>query len=344
MKNLGCRVPAQLYSRVKRREWGPVIQHFAAITVLFSACLVAGTGAIASEPDSEILGANGMYFDKEDRLYVASANSASVFVIDPDSGEVLKNYGSEQGIHSPDDVVVDSDGTIYVTNYFEGNVVSVSTDGVARDLGNVGQGVNPITLDDDGTVWVGRGFPGDGLYAIDPVLAAPPRLVADSLNWINAMDIGPDGMLYGPVSTKEVVKVDLRTGKVETVADGFKTNLHAVKFDNLWQMHVVEGRPGRVLRVDLANKSMEVIATYPPGLDNLAFDSNNRLFISSYLDGSVHQVVPGGSLRQLLAPSDRAPWAHRLTLLRVLVVPVLLPILMIICFVIVWRLRRRRAR
>jgi hypothetical protein len=43
----------------------------------------------------------------------------------------------------------------------------------------------------------------------------------------------------------------------------------------------------------------EVVATLSPGLDNFAFDANDRLFVSSFTDGFVVRVEPDGSLFEL---------------------------------------------
>ena len=317
----------------------------AAIISLFTAStMCSGCGDNSTASNVEMLGTNGLYFDSADRLFVASADAGMVFVVDPETGTTLQTIGSDQGIHSPDDLYVGSNGTAYVTNYFEGTVVAVSEDGGFRELAQLGQGVNPITMDEHGKLWVGRGFPGDALYSIDPDAGVLPELVAESLNWLNAMDFGDDGMLYGPVSNGAVIRVDPSNGSFETIVAGFESTPHALKFDRQGQMYVVEGNPGRVLLVDRDDGSIEEIARYEPGLDNLAFDSLNRLFISSYIDGSLHEVLENGTLRQLRAPSQAAGWAHRLTLMRVMFPLVAVPVLVAVALFLGWRYFRRRHR
>ncbi len=63
----------------------------------------------------------------------------------------------------------------------------------------VSPGVNPITFSDDGRLFVALDFSGDGLYELDPELKNPPRLIIKELGWLNGMDFGPDGLLYGPI-------------------------------------------------------------------------------------------------------------------------------------------------
>ena len=63
--------------------------------------------------------------------------------------------------------------------------------------------VNPITFSEDGRLFVALDFFGDALYELDPDLVKPPRLITQDLGWLNGIDWGPDGFLYGPIGRKE---------------------------------------------------------------------------------------------------------------------------------------------
>jgi hypothetical protein len=88
------------------------------------------------------------------------------------------------------------DGTIYWTELLAGNVGLLRPDGTFRTQ-FVGPGVNPVELSDDGRLFVARDFLGNGLYELDPELAAPPEVLIRDLVGFNRMDFGPDGLLYG---------------------------------------------------------------------------------------------------------------------------------------------------
>jgi sugar lactone lactonase YvrE len=93
--------------------------------------------------------------------------------------------------------------------------------------------------------------------------------------------------------------VDVDSGIITTVADGFKTPA-AVKFDTRGRLYVGDHYTGQVVRVDLENGRKEVIATGLSGLDNLAFDSQDRLFVSHAQDGAIFEVLPDGTTRTVI--------------------------------------------
>ena len=51
---------------------------------------------------------------------------------------------------------------------------------------------------------------------------------------------------------------------------------------------------------DAATGKKTLLARLPEGLDNLAFDSKDRLFVSNFRHGWVVEVMPGGTYREVL--------------------------------------------
>jgi sugar lactone lactonase YvrE len=242
-----------------------------------------------------IHGANGLMFDGNDRLYIASVGGREILVMDPDTGQILDRLGLDEGVESPDDLVFGPDGSLYWTALFTGEVGRISPDGVKTGQ-FVALGVNPITFSDDGRLFVALDFLGDGLYELDPDLVEPPRLIIEELGFLNGFDFGPDGYLYGPIYTQgKVVRIDVDTGEMSTVADGFHV-VPAVKFDSQGRLYTGDSDTGEVFRIGLDGQK-DVIATGLFGLDNLAFDSNDRLFVSGSDDGYIVEVLADGSNR-----------------------------------------------
>ena len=66
----------------------------------------------------------------------------------------------------------------------------------------------------------------------------------------------------------------------------------AVKFNSRGELHILDTAAGSVVKRN-ADGSTSVVANLAEGLDNLAFDENDNLYVSSYTDGSILKVVDG---------------------------------------------------
>jgi sugar lactone lactonase YvrE len=285
-------------------RWKPSAGAILLGIALLSSC--AQTDVETFVEGAAIHGANGIIFDSQDRLHIASVVGREIVIMDPESGAIIDRIGPERGVEGPDDLIFDADGTLYWTSLLTGEVGRLSPDGEKRGQ-SVSPGVNPITISDDGRLFVALDFLGDALYELDPALEEPPRLVAESLGWMNGMDWGPDGFLYGPIWTEGLVaRVNVETGVIYTVVEGFSVPA-AVKFDSRGRLHVLDTERGEIVRVDRATGSKEVLSTAVVGGDNLAFDSSDRLFVSSWLDGSIVEVLSDGSTRTVSTGGVMAP-------------------------------------
>ena len=247
---------------------------------------------------SPLHGANGIMFDANDQLYIASVFGREIVVMDPETGEITDILGVAQGVEGPDYLTFGPDGSLYWTAIFTGEVGRLSPDGVKSTAAALPPGVNPITFSDDGRLFVAQCFLGDSLYEVDPEGIEAPRLIAENLaGCFNGMDWGPDGLLYGTsFYLGEVARVDVDSGEFTTVASGIGVPV-AVKFDSQGNLHVLDGLNGEVLRVDTETQEKVVVATISPGLDNLVFDSQDRLYVSNFQEGYIVEVLGDGTTR-----------------------------------------------
>lgn len=251
--------------------------------------------------------ANGINFNQDGHLFVASLISRSITKLSPRSGRILDFLGHEEGVETPDDLTFGPDGSLYWTAFFSGEVGRLSPAGVKSTVATLAPGVNAITMSDDGRLFVSRVFLGDELYEVDPEGIELPRLVAKELGGFNAMDFGPDGHLYGPQwFLGQVARIDVDNGYVTTVATGLHTPA-AVKFNSHGELYVIDQHQGDVRRVDIATGSTELVAHGDPGLDNLAFDRRDRLYLSNTFDGSIKRLLPNGKLRTVSRGGLTAP-------------------------------------
>jgi len=252
-------------------------------------------------------GVNGIMFGPDGLLYAASVATPAIGVVNPDTGEVVRTFGAAERAEGPDDLAFGPDGSLYWNNILQGDVVRRAPDGTTAVIASPGPGVNPITFSDDGRLFVAQCFLDVRLFEIDPAGRSEPRLITGELGpgcGLNGMDFGPDGKLYGPRwFNGEVVKVDVDTGSFETVASGFGVP-SALKFDSRGRLHVLDALRGEVVRVDLATGDKEIVGRVTPSnADNLAFDSEDRLFVSGFGDGSIVEVR-GDDTRVVVPPGE----------------------------------------
>ena len=103
--------------------------------VTFSGCgesieksAIGDSGATASSEleiiatGANIAGANGLAIGPDGNLYVTSVLGSTISVINPESGEIVKTYGSDDGVIGPDDVDFFSDGSWFWTSIMTGQV------------------------------------------------------------------------------------------------------------------------------------------------------------------------------------------------------------------------------
>ncbi len=268
-------------------------------TAAVSARVAEGWALERLTPQSRLYGANGMRLGADGRIYVAQVAGSQVSALDVGSGaiETISPMGGD--IVAPDDLVFDPQGNLYVTEISEGRVSVRRPNGETRVLCGDLPCANPITFH-NGRLIAGECRPGGRIMELD-LNGGPPRVIADNLMMPNAMEVGPDGLLYFPLmGTNEICRVSLDGGPVERVAGDLGVP-DAVKFDSEGFIVSTQVASGQVLRIDPRSGERTVLADVAPGLDNLVF-VDGRLFVSNIAgqvdeilaDGSVRSVVPNG--------------------------------------------------
>jgi sugar lactone lactonase YvrE len=241
-------------------------------------------------------GANGLAFNGSGQLYVATVLGDEILVVDTESGDVVGTIGANKGVISPDEVAFGPDGSLYWTSFATGHVVRLTPDGT-RASQLLAPGVNSITFSDDGRLFVSIVFMGDALYEIDPALTDPPRLIAEKVGFLNGMDWGPDGLLYGAVWRKgEIVRVDVDTGAITPVAGGLTTPV-AITFDSDGTLYAGCQSDGNIYQIEPDAGTAELVARLATGLDHMACDSRSRLFVSGGHDGCLVEILSDGTVR-----------------------------------------------
>lgn len=261
-----------------------------------SPALAAGWTLERLTPPSRLYGANGLRTGPDGRVYVAQVSGSQISAIDIDSGaiETISPMGGD--IVAPDDLVFDPHGNLYATEITEGRVSVRAPNGSTRVLYAEMPCANPITFY-RGRLFAGECRPGGRILELD-LNGGAPRVVLDNLPMPNAMEVGPDGMLYFPLmGANEIWRVGLDGGAPEMVVGDLGVP-DAVKFDASGNIVSTQVASGQVLRIDPRSGARTVLADVAPGLDNLTF-VGERLFVSS-ISGQVNEILAGGAVRPLV--------------------------------------------
>lgn len=252
-------------------------------------------------PGSWFHGVHGLAFNKDDQLFAGSVIGQTLYRVQVDSGEVDRVIDPPTGM--ADDIAFAEDGTMAWTAFLIGKVYVRKPNGKTIEVAQGLNGPNSLAFGKDGRLFVSEVFLGDALYEIDiknvdkpdfkPLARNELRRIAEKLGGLNGFEVHKDdGFLYGPLWFKgEIVKVNLETGASEVIASGFKipaaANIDPQNRDNLY---VVDTGTGGIWSVSLTSKAKKLVASMKPGLDNLAFDSRGRLFVTSMTDNGVYLV------------------------------------------------------
>ncbi|UCF69366.1 MAG: hypothetical protein JSV80_08870, partial [Acidobacteriota bacterium] len=261
---------------------------------------------------AQIHGADGVFVDAEDMVYITSVMGREIVVYDPTRKEIVDRIGPERGVESPDDLFVTEDGTIYLTSILSGEVIRLRPDG-GWDKQVVAPLLNPITMSDDGRLFTARSsYPPGGLYELDPELLDPPRvIIADGLGGLNAFEFGPDGYLYAPLFTEDkVIKIDVDSCDnatdpwnecdIQIVTDGFEGRPVAVRFDSAGRLHALDVDTGALYRIDVGTGEKTLITDLIDGVSSLGFDSKDTLYVTSHRHGNLFILKPNEDPESLL--------------------------------------------
>jgi len=276
---------------------------------LLACCATADAAEYRRElliPGSAMHGVHGLAFDADGNLYGASLTGYSIYRIDRDSGAVTTEVGVPLG--NSDDLAFGPDGLMAWTAGAFGAVHARGADGEVRVLATGLPGVNSINFSPDGRLFVTRVFGGDALYEIDLNGKAEPRLIAKKLGGLNGFEATADGQIYGPLFFgKRVVRVDVETGEVTDVADGF-TVPAAVNIDQNNNLYVVDYATGEVTRIGLDDGEREVIAELEPPADNLAIDARGWVYVSNPAFNRITEINPEtGATREIVGGRLSSP-------------------------------------
>ena len=251
-------------------------------------------------PPSSFAGVHGLAVDRSGRLLAGSVVGSSIWQVDRTTGAAKVLIGAPEG--QADDIAIGPNGEMAWTNYLMGMVRYRENDSapmrvLAKDL----PGLNSLDFDRrNGKLYASQVFLGDALWELDVAGARPPRLIAKDLGGLNGFEVGPDGMIYGPLWFKNsVVRVDPANGAVAVINNQFKTPA-AANLDGKGNLWVVDTATGELSKVELASGRKTVVKKLKTALDNLAIAPDGTIYVSNMADNSVEAVDPASGATKVL--------------------------------------------
>ncbi|SMD11732.1 NHL repeat-containing protein [Kibdelosporangium aridum] len=254
---------------------------------------------------SPFRGSNGIAFGPDGRLYVAEYLGGRISAIDLATTQVEIAVPADGPVQSPDDLAFGADGSMYITDLVPGRVWRRDPHGDYTLVSDEVKVPNGIACVGD-RLFVNEMRVGGRLLELFPD-GREPVVLAEGLMLGNAMQLGPDGCLYYPhMLTNEVFRIPLDGGTPELVAEDVHEPV-AVRFDREGVLMVLSrGVDGIVTRIDQGQR--KIITTGVMCLDNAAFDSDNRMYVSSYASGGIAEVHPDGRTRQVVPEGLAGPY------------------------------------
>jgi sugar lactone lactonase YvrE len=245
---------------------------------------------------SRLFGANGLRTGPDGRVYVAQVTGSQISALDLETGRLDTVSAKGGDIIAPDDVAFDPSGNLFATEVMDGRVSMREPGGRSHVLRGDLPCANGITVH-QGRLFINECRDGGRLMELDAG-GTVVRTLAENLPSPNAMEVGPDGMLYFPLMTaNEIWRIDPEGGEPQRVAGDLGVP-DAVKFDAEGFIVSTQVASGQVLRIDPRGGSQTVLAQLTPGLDNLTF-VGDRLLVSNFT-GEITEILPGGATSTVL--------------------------------------------
>ncbi|HTP74012.1 MAG TPA: hypothetical protein VML58_17510 [Burkholderiaceae bacterium] len=284
----------------------------AAAAALIAACSSTPTRPAAWSapevlvPPSSFTGVHGLAIDAKGRLLAGTVVGYTMWEVDRSTGAAKVFIDAPEG--QADDIAIGPKGELAWTNYLMGMVRVRDTDTspsrvVAKDL----PGLNSLDFDRrNGKLYATQVFLGDALWELDPAGVKAPRLIAKDLGGLNGFEVGPDGMIYGPLWFKNsVVKVDPANGAITVINNQFKIPA-AANLDGRGNLYVVDTATGELARVELASGRKSVVKQLKTALDNLAIAPDGTIYVSNMADNSIEAFDPTTGVTRVLTSGKLA--------------------------------------
>ena len=249
---------------------------------------------------SSFHGVHGLAVDAKGRLLAGTVVGSSMWEVDRTTGATKVFIAAPEG--EADDIAIGPKGEMAWTSYLQGIVRYRENDAapiriLAKDL----PGINSLAFDPkSGKLYASQVFLGDAMHEIDVAGVKPPRLIAKDIGGFNGFEVGPDGMIYGPIWFKgQVAKMNPADGTITVINREFKIPA-AANLDGKGNLWAVDTNTGELSKVELATGRKTVMKQLNPAIDNLAIAPDGMIYVSNMADNSVQSYNPASGEVRLL--------------------------------------------
>ena len=99
---------------LKYRSFAGLIAVFLVAVLTAPAQMSVGSPLVIREivRGGQIHGANGLFCNSQDQLYIASANGMEIIIMDRNSGKIAGRLGNDVGVGFPDDLTFGPEGSL----------------------------------------------------------------------------------------------------------------------------------------------------------------------------------------------------------------------------------------
>ena len=263
---------------------------------------------------SNFKGVHGLAVDKQGRLLAGSVVGMSITHVDVKTGKGTILVDAPQG--QADDIAIGPKGEMAWTSFLQGVVRIRDNDSspirvIAKDL----PGINSLAFDQQsGKLYASQVFLGDALWEIDVSAVLPPRLIKKDLGGFNGFEVGADGWIVAPLWFKgQIVKLNPVDGAMKIVNSEFKVPA-AANYDSKGNIWAIDTKTGGLFRINAGDGKRTLVAQLETGLDNLALDKNDNIYVSNMVDNGVQLVNPAtGNVTQITKGGMAAPGGLKLS-------------------------------
>ncbi len=257
------------------------------------------------------------------KLILACGALNRIIIMDPDTGRVIREYGSEYGVEGLDDVSEAPDGTLYFSNIPIGKIGWIKPDGSHGHI-DAKPWINSIAVTRD-SKWLywGTCIGDDELWRYplgeDGLPSGPAELIQQNPGWSNSMDPSSDGHIYAPLNMYgDIRRINPETGEIKTVYSDLEFPSACDIDDSTGLLYSTEFHLGYITRIDLKekdpSKAKRILAVVPPATDNIAVTDvvnkqggRARVFGSSFIEDWIFEAYENGDPPRTIAKGGMLP-------------------------------------